>query len=56
MDFAEVGCRAAVEAEQAQVLTAQMADLDARIANLYAEADPAGIIRSAPGVGPVLAA
>ncbi len=55
MDFAELGADIAVEAEQAQTLTAQMADLDERIANLYAEADPAGIIRSAPGVGPVLA-
>lgn len=55
MDFAELAADIAVEAEQAQVLTAQMADLDARIANLYAEADPDGIIRSAPGVGPVIA-
>jgi transposase len=55
MDFAELGADIAVEADQAQVLTAQMADLDERIANLYAEADPAGIIRSTPGVGPVLA-
>jgi transposase len=56
MDFAELGADIALEAEQAQVLTAQMDDLDERIANLYAEADPAGIIRSTPGVGPVIAA
>ena len=55
MDFAELAADIAVEAEQAQVLTVQLADLDERIANLYAEADPAGIIRSAPGVGPVIA-
>ena len=55
MDFAELAADIAVEAEQAQVLTAQMDDLDERIANLYAEADPAGIIRSTPGVGPVIA-
>lgn len=55
MDFAELAADIAVEAEQAQVLTAQLDDLDERIANLYAEADPAGIIRSAPGVGPVIA-
>lgn len=55
MDFAELAADIAVEAEQAQVLTAQLADLDERIANLYAEADPAGTIRSAPGVGPVIA-
>ena len=55
MDFAELAADIAVEAEQAQVLTAQMADLDERIANLYADADPAGIIRSTPGVGTVIA-
>lgn len=55
MDFAALAADIAVEAEQAQVLTAQLADLDERIAHLYAEADPAGIIRSAPGVGPVIA-
>jgi hypothetical protein len=30
--------------------------LDRRIADLYAEADPAGIVRSVPGVGDILAA
>lgn len=55
MDFAELAADIVVEAEQAMVLTAQLADLDERIANLYHEADPAGIIRSAPGVGPVSA-
>lgn len=54
MDFAELAADIAVEAEQAQVLTAQIEDLDERIANLYHEADPAGIIASAPGVGPVI--
>lgn len=53
IDFAELAADIAVEAGQAQVLTAQIADLDERIANLYEEADPAGIIASAPGVGPV---
>ena len=55
MDFAELAADIAVEAEQAIALTAQIADLDERVANLYAQADPASIIRSAPGVGPVLA-
>jgi len=55
MDYAELAADIAVEAEQAQVLTLQMAGLDQRIARLYAAADPAGIIRSAPGVGPVIA-
>jgi transposase len=53
IDFAELAADIAVEAEQAQVLTEQIEDLDERIANLYAEADPTGIIASAPGVGPV---
>lgn len=55
IDFAELGADIAVEAEQAQVLTEQVEDLDERIANLYAETDPAGIIATAPGVGPVTA-
>jgi transposase len=55
IDFAELAADIAVEAEQAMMLTGQLADLDERIANLYADADPAGIIRSAPGVGPVIA-
>jgi transposase len=53
LDFAELAADIAVEAEQAQVLTEQIEDLDERIANRYEEADPAGIIASAPGVGPV---
>lgn len=53
IDFAELAADIAVEAEQAQVLTGQIEDLDERIANLYAEADPQGIVSSAPGVGPV---
>jgi transposase len=53
IDFAELAADIAVEAEQARVLTEQIEDLDERIANLYTEADPDGIIASAPGVGPV---
>ena len=53
IDFAELGADIAVEAEQAQVLTEEVEDLDERIANLYAETDPASIIATAPGVGPV---
>ena len=56
MDFAELAADIAIEAEQAQVLTEQIDDLDERIANLYAEADPEGFIASAPGVGPVTSA
>jgi transposase len=53
IDFAELATDIAAEAHQAQVLTNQIEDLDERIANLYEEADPTGIIASAPGVGPV---
>lgn len=53
IDFAELAADIAIEAEQAQTLTEQIEDLDERIANLYAEADPTGVIASAPGVGPV---
>lgn len=56
IDFAELAADIAVEAEQAQVLTEQIEDLDERCANLYAEADPTAIITSAPGVGPVTCA
>ncbi|MEV0792374.1 IS110 family transposase [Kribbella sp. NPDC050459] len=56
IDFAELAADIAVEAEQAQVLTDQIDDLDERIANLYAEADPTAVIASAPGVGPVTSA
>ena len=40
IDFAELAADIAVEAEQAQVITEQIEDLDERFANLYAEADP----------------
>lgn len=56
MDFAELAADIAVEADQAAALTEQIEDLDERIANYYAEADPAGIIVSAPGLGPVTSA
>lgn len=56
MDFAELAADIAAEAEQAIFLTGQIKEIDERIANLYAEADPGGIVASAPGVGPVTAA
>jgi transposase len=56
IDFAELAADIAVEAEQAQVLTEQIDDLDERCANLYAETDSTGSIASAPGVGPVTCA
>ncbi len=56
MDFAELGADIAVEAEQAIFLSTQIKEIDERLANLYAEADPEGIVVSAPGVGPVISA
>ena len=56
MDFAELGADIAVEAEQAIFLSTQIAEVDLRLANFYAEADPDGIVASAPGVGPVTSA
>jgi transposase len=56
IDFAELAADIAIAAEQAQALTEQIDDLDERAANRYAEADPNGIIASAPGVGPVIGA
>jgi len=56
MDFAELGADIAAEAEQAIFLTGQIKEIDERIANLYADADPDRIVASAPGVGPVTSA
>ena len=56
MDFAELAADIAAEAEQAIFLSAQITEIDERMANLYAEADPDGIIATAPGVGPVISA
>lgn len=56
MDFAELAADIAVEAEQAIFLSAQIKEIDERLANLYAEADPDRIVASAPGVGPVISA
>lgn len=56
MDFAELAEDIAHEAEQALFLTRQIKQIDERVANLYADADPDGIVASAPGVGPVISA
>lgn len=56
MDFAELADDIAHEAEQALFLTRQIRQIDERVANLYADADPDGIVASAPGVGPVISA
>ncbi|MEE6180044.1 IS110 family transposase, partial [Mycobacterium sp. 050134] len=56
MNFAELADDIAHEAEQALFLTRQIKQIDERVANLYADADPEGIVASAPGVGPVISA
>ena len=56
MNFAELADDIAHEAEQALFLTRQIKQIDERVANLYADADPAGIVASAPGVGAVISA
>jgi transposase len=56
MDFAELAEDIAHEAEQALFLTRQIKQIDERVANLYADADPDGIVASVPGVGPAIGA
>lgn len=55
IDFAELSEDVAVEARLVRQLTAEIEALEDRIAPLYQDADPAGIVASAPGVGPTLA-
>jgi transposase len=56
MDFDALAADIACEATLALGLTDQIRDVDERIADLYAVADPDEIVLSAPGVGRVLAA
>lgn len=56
LDFAELAEDIAAEARLARRLGEEIAAADERIAKLYAEADPGGIVRSAPGLGLTLAA
>lgn len=56
MDFEALAADIATEASLALELSEQIALMDRRIADMYAEADPAGIVRSVPGVGDILAA
>jgi len=46
----------ALEARMALTLSAEIKELDERIIVLVDEADPSGIVRSAPGVGPITGA
>lgn len=56
LDFAELAEDLAGEARMALHLDHEIDALDERIAALYDDADPAGVIRSGPGLGTVLAA
>ena len=56
LDFDELADDIAVEVRLIKTLDAEMASLDDRIAALYEQADPAGIVVSAPGIGVTLAA
>jgi transposase len=53
--FAELADDIAVEARLVRQLGAEIDQLDDRITTHYQDADPTGIVASAPGVGPVLA-
>jgi transposase len=56
LDFDELAWDLAQEIRIIGQLDVEIGRLDARIAELYAAVDPKGIVRSAPGVGPVLSA
>lgn len=51
LDFEALAADIAIEAAQAMTLTAQIHAVEERIAALYREADPRGIVASAPGAG-----
>lgn len=55
IDFAELAWDIAAEVRLILAADEEIGCLDERIARMYAEADPAGIVSSAPGVGAVLA-
>jgi transposase len=56
LDFDELADDIAIEIRLIKLLDAEIAALDDRIEALYEQADPAGIIASAPGIGVTLAA
>ena len=56
LEFGDLAEDIAIEARLALQLTAELKELDERIALLLAEADPDGILQSVPGIGPVTAA
>lgn len=56
LDYADLADDIAIEARLALQLTEEIHELDERTATLLERHDPKGIVRSAPGVGPVTAA
>lgn len=56
LDFVALSEDIAIEARLALRLTEEIKEITERIAVMYHSLDPDGIVRSAPGVGPVLAA
>ncbi len=56
LDFAELAADIAGEVRTIQALTAELETVDARIAGLYEQADPAGVFTSAPGIAVTSAA
>ena len=56
IDFTELAHDIASEVRVLRRLDDEITAADKRIAALYAEADPKGIVASAPGLGPVLSA
>lgn len=55
LDFDELAADIAGEVRLIRAINDEIGLLDARIATLYAKADPAGIVASVPGIGEVLA-
>jgi len=56
LDYPDLAEDVAIEARLALALTREIKELDERIAAMLEQADPAGIIRSAPGVGAITGA
>lgn len=56
LDYPDLAEDIAIEARLALALTTEIKELDERIAVMLDHADPAGIIRSAPGVGAITGA
>lgn len=56
LDFSELAADIATEVRVIKALDAELEAIDERVEALYEEADPTGVVRSAPGLGVTLAA